>query len=157
MDKKKVKRNKKMNNTINDNQLSFAAVPYTPKIRFLASLSDGRTVIQDNRPNQRHAWARLAEWIKDNPSITITGLRLQAPNGIDIKMPPNQKGYFFGNKRYAIWRGPQHEYLGLGYYDGQKVNVAWHRQPKFDHSFTEDRRTVANAGFFLIQNFDGDT
>jgi hypothetical protein len=140
-----------MDNTINDNKLSFAVVPYTPKIRFLASLSNGRTVIQDNRPNQRHAWARLAEWIKDNPSIAITELRLQAPNGVNITMPPNQKGYFFGRKRYAIWNGAQHEYLGIGYYDGQKVNVAWYRQPSFDHSFTEDR-TVSNSGFFLIRN-----
>lgn len=140
-----------MSNTFNDNQLSFVKVPYTPKIRFLASLSDGRTVIQDNRPHQRHAWARLAEWLSSNPGIAITELRFQAPNMKDIIMPPNQKGYFFGQKQHAVWGGPQYNHIGIGYYDGQKVNVVWYRQPRFDNAFTEER-TVANAGFFLIQN-----
>ena len=139
-----------MSNTVHDNLLSFVVVPYTPKIRFLASLSDGRTVIQDNRPNQRHAWARLAQWLKENPSVSITGVRLQAPNRIDVKMPPDQKGYFFGQKQHAAWGGPQYNYLGIGYYDGKMVNVAWYRQAKFDHSFTEER-TLESAGFFVIQ------
>jgi len=140
-----------MSETVNDELISLKAVPYTPKIKFLASLSDGRTVIQDNRPGQRHAWARLAEWLKVNPGITVTGLRLQGPRGIDVKMPPAQKGYFFGQKQHAVWGGPQYNYLGVGYYDGQMVNVAWYRQRKFDHSFTEER-TVESAGFFLIQS-----
>lgn len=140
-----------MSNTVNDSTLAFKRMPATPPTRFIASLSDGRTVIQDNRPKQRHAWARLAEWLKNNPSISISGIRLQGPNGVDIKMPADRQGYFFGQKQHAVWGGPQSNYVGIGYYDGQKINVAWHRQPKFDHAFTEER-TVANAGFFLIQN-----
>lgn len=137
--------------TINNDMLSFGVVPSTPVIRFVASLSDGRTVIQDDRPDQRHAWARLAEWLKKNPELSISNMRLQGPNGVDLKMPPNQKGYFFGYKQHAVWGGAQNNYVGIGYYDGQKINVAWYRQPKFDHSFTEER-TVAKCGFFLICN-----
>lgn len=137
--------------TINDKELAFCATPYTPKIRFLASLSDGRTVIQDERANERHAWARLTNWLKCNPTIKITELRLQAPNGVNIAMPCNKPGYFFGQKRHSVWRGPQSNYLGIGYYDGDKVLVVWHKQPNFDHAFTEER-TVENAGFFLIRN-----
>lgn len=137
--------------TVNDNILAFGVVAETPDIRLIVSLSDGRTVIEDNRSNDRHVWARLAIWMKDNPTISISGIRLQGPNGIDLKMPPNQSGYFFGKKQHAVWGGPQHNYKGIGYYDGQKINVAWYRQPKFDHSFTEER-TIANAGFFLIRN-----
>lgn len=140
-----------MGETVNDGTLSFEATKYTPKIKLLVSLSDGRTVIQDNRSKERHTWARLAKWLEDNPSITITGVRLQGPRGIDITMPPNQDGYFFGQKQHAIWGGPQYHYLGIGYYDGQKVNVAWYRQRKFDHSFTEER-SVESAGFFLIKS-----
>lgn len=140
-----------MNETINDSILAFSVTDKTPVVRFLASLSDGRTVIQDDRSTHRHAWARLAEWLKSNPDISITGIRLQGPNSVDIKMPASQSGYFFGQKQHAVWGGPQLNYIGVGYYDGQKINVAWYRQPKFDHSFTEER-TVANAGFFLIQN-----
>jgi hypothetical protein len=146
-----IKRNKIMNETINDLTLAFNVTKQTPAARFLASLSDGRTVIQDNRPNERHAWARLSEWLKNNPDVSITSVRLQGPNGVDIKMPPDQKGYFFGRKQQAVWGGPQYDYLGIGYYDGQVVNIAWYKQPNFDHSTTEER-TVAKAGFFLIQN-----
>lgn len=145
------RRNLKMSVTVDDKALSFAVVPHTPKIRFIASLSDGRTVIQDNRPKQSHSWARLASWLKVNLDIKITGIRLQGPNGVDIKMPPSQNGYFFGQKQHAIWGGSQYNYIGIGYYDGQKINVSWYKQPLFDHSFTEER-TVGNAGFFLIQN-----
>lgn len=140
-----------MGDTINDKTIAFGVTDRTPVIKFLASLSDGRTVIEDVRPNERHAWTRLSDWIKNNKDVYITEVRLQGPNGVDIKMPPNQKGYFFGQKQTAVWGGSQSNYIGIGYYDGYKVNVSWYRQPKFDHSFSEDR-TVVNAGFFLIQN-----
>lgn len=140
-----------MGDTINDYMIAFGTTPMTPRIRFVASLSDGRTVIQDTRPDQRHAWARLAEWLKANPDISISGIRLQGKNGIDVKMPPNQSGYFFGQKQHAVWGGTQSQYIGIGYYDGQKINVTWYRKPRFDHSFTEER-TVVSAGFFLIKN-----
>ncbi|KKN91282.1 hypothetical protein LCGC14_0221500 [marine sediment metagenome] len=135
----------------NDSNLAFGVTSTTPEVRFIASLSDGRTVIQDDRPGKEHAWIRLSKWIKANSNISISNLRLQGLKGKDIKMPPNQKGYFLGKKQNATWGGSQSNYLGIGYYDGQIVNVVWHRQPKFDHSFTENR-TVANAGFFLIKN-----
>lgn len=147
------RKDNKMSETINDSTLAFSVTNLTPSIKFLASLSDGRTVIQDNRtgPEQKHAWARLAEWIKNNTSISITEVRLQGPKNIDIKMPPNQKGYFFGKKCFSVWGGPQRNYVGVGYYDGQQVNISWHKEPLFDSSFSEER-TAEKAGFFLIKN-----
>lgn len=139
-----------MSQTVNDSSLAFNTTDHTPIVKFLASLSDGRTVIQDDLPSGRHAWARLAEWVKANPGVVITGMRLQGPNGVDVKMPPNQDGYFFGQKQVAVWGGAQSNYIGVGYYDGHIVNIAWYKQPNFDNSFTEDR-TAAKAGFFLIQ------
>ena len=141
----------KMIETINDQKISFVADKATPQVRFLASLSDGRTVIQDDRQGERHAWSRLAEWLKENTTITITGLRMQGPNGVDVNMPSNQRGYFFGNKQMGVWGGSQQGYCGIGYYDGQMVNVSWHRQPNFDNTVAEER-TVAKAGFMLIKN-----
>jgi len=137
--------------SINDETLAFNVSDDTPDVKFVVSLSDGRTVIQDNRQNTKHPWTRLAEWLSANPEITISNIRLHGPDGVDIKMPANQKGYFFGQKQYAVWGGAQATYVGIGYYDGEIINVSWYRQPKFDHSFTEDR-TVQNAGFFLIEN-----
>jgi len=142
-----------MNETINDHTLAFNITNETPKIRFLASLSDGRTVIQDDRPKQQHAWIRLSKWIKSNPQISITGIRLQGPTNINFTMPSNQKGYFWGQKQHAVWQGPQYNYTGIGYYDGQKVNICWYKQPRFDHAFTEER-TAKRAGFFLIENLN---
>ncbi len=140
-----------MNKTMNDSALAFDVTPKTPKTRFLASLSDGRTVIQDDRKNQKSAWLRLAEWLKQNSDISITGIRLQGLKGIDKAMPANQRGYFFGNKHFAVYGGTQGNYIGIGYYDGQKVNIVWYKQPNFDHTETEER-TAGKAGFFLIQN-----
>ncbi len=137
--------------TVNDDSLAFEVNSNTPAIRFLASLSDGRTVIQDDRVDTRHAWSRLSEWMKNNPDISITGLRIQGPGGIAITMPANQSGYFLGYKQSAVWTGPQANYAGIGYYDGQTVVVSWYRQPKFDNAQSEER-TTGNAGFFLISN-----
>ena len=140
-----------MGDTMNDSTLAFGVTDQTPVVKFIASLSDGRTVIQDDRPKQKHAQTRLSEWLKVNKDINITGVRLQGPNGIDIKMPPNQTGYFFGHKTQAVWGGPQSNLIGIGYYDGQKILISWYKQPKFDQSLTEER-SAAKAGFFLIEN-----
>jgi len=137
--------------SINDDMIAFNVRSDTPDIKFVVSLSDGRTVIQDKRSNATHAWFRLAEWLKANPEISMSNMRMHAPNGIDIKMPPNQKGYFFGQRQHAVWGGSQATYAGIGYYDGEIINVSWYRLPKFDHCFTEDRK-VEDAGFFFIKN-----
>lgn len=139
------------NNTINDCTLAFSVNKNTPITKFLASLSDGRTVIQDDIPGHGNAWIRLSEWLKINPQIKITGLRLQGPNGIEIKTPANQNGYFFGYQQKGSWGGPQYNYIGIGYYDGNRVNIMWYRQPNFDCVIPE-QRTLQKAGFLLIRN-----
>jgi len=135
---------------MNENLVEFQVVASTPKTRFLASLSDGRTVIQDERPNAKNAWIRLKKFIETNPGLSITGLRLQGPGGREYPMPPNQKGYFFGKKARKTFPGGQATYVGVGYYDGNVVTIQWHRE-NFSDSFTEDR-TRQKAGFFLIEN-----
>lgn len=136
--------------TLKDELLSFNATKETPKTRFLVSLSDGRTVIQDDRVGQRHAWIRLREWLQANHDVHITGLRLQGARNFMIDMPSNCGGYFFGNKIHAVWGGRRSEYVGVGYLDKDTVRVAWYRVPNFDHSFSESR-TVPEAGFLLIE------
>lgn len=140
-----------MSETVSDSSIAFGVTKLTPQVRFLASLSDGRTVIQDNRPKIPHAWSRLNDWLKKNPGISITNLRLQGPKNVDISMPQNQKGYFLGHKHCGVWGGSQSNYIGIGYFDGETVNIVWHRQPLFDDSMAEER-DIAGAGFFLIQN-----
>jgi hypothetical protein len=133
--------------------LSFGINQNTPPIRFLASLSDGRTVIQDNKPGEPAAWKRLAKFILANPEIKITCVRLQGPNGKDIAMPSGQKGYFFGNKYQKVFPGGQALYVGIGFYDGNKIAVQWHKVPLFDQSHSEERPRE-KGGFSLIENVD---
>jgi hypothetical protein len=49
--------------------VAFNVTPDTPPVRWLASLSDGRTVIQDDRPNTPAAWHRLREFLAANPGL----------------------------------------------------------------------------------------
>lgn len=131
--------------------VAFAVNENTPKIRFLASLSDGRTVIQDDVTGERHAWIRLSRFLKENPTLKITGLKLQRPKGPEIIMPANQAGYFIGKKQRKIFPGGEVEYLGIGYYDGSIVSCSFYKMPNFDEQITEDK-SKRNAGFMLITN-----
>ena len=131
--------------------VAFSVNEHTPDVRFLASLSTGETVVQDSPPGDRNAWIRLQEYLKDNPGVTITGLRLQHPARDEVVMPSSQQGYFFGNKLFKVFQGGQSDYVGVGYFDGQKVVISWYRMPHFDHCRTEER-SEAKAGFFLIKN-----
>lgn len=131
--------------------VAFEVNVNTPDVRFLASLSDGRTVVEDVVEGERHAWIRLSRFMKENPTLSITGLKLQRPNGPEIIMPSNQEGYFIGKKQRKVFPGGEAEYLGIGFYDGSVVSCSFHKLPNFDHQITEDK-TKAKAGFMLITN-----
>ena len=131
--------------------VAFNVTPDTPPVRWLASLSDGRTVIQDDRPNAPAAWHRLREFLVANPGLAITGLRLQGVKGKELTVLSHQPGYFFGFKGQAIVGGPQQHYVGIGYYDGNSVIINWLALPHFNHQFSE-QRSKERAGFMLIEN-----
>ena len=132
-------------------ELPFTVTAETPDVRFLASLSDGRTVIQGGGTGNAHTWSLLAKFLQENPDIKITCLRLQAPGKDEIVMPSNQAGYYFGRKHIRVFQGGSANYIGIGYYDGNKVMMQWHRTPLFDHCIVEEVDPVV-AGFFLIKN-----
>ncbi len=132
---------------------AFNVTPDTPDVRFLASLSDGTTAIQQNGTGRKSGWVNLKQYLKDNPGLKITGLRLQTKGRPEIVMPSNQKGYFFGNKSKRVFPGGQAQYVGIGYYDGTIVTAKWYRAPFYD-AFEVEERSKADAGFFLIENPD---
>lgn len=132
-------------------QIAFEVNENTPDIRFLASLSDGRTVVEDVVAGERHAWIRLSGFLKENTALSITGLKLQRPNGPEIIMPSNQQGYYMGKKARKVFPGGESEYVGIGFYDGTVVSCSFHKLPNFDHQITEDK-SKAKAGFMLIEN-----
>jgi hypothetical protein len=132
--------------------VAFEVNGNTPNVRFLASLSNGDTVVEDAPAGERHAWVRLQKWLAANDGVTITGLRLQnATTGQETVLPSNQCGYFVGKKVRKVFPGGQREYYGVGYYDGDEVVVRYHRMPGMDEVFTESK-TKAKAGFMLICN-----
>ncbi len=135
--------------------VAFGVNQYTPSIRFLASLSDGRTVIQDDIPGQPHAWHRLKQFIQSNPEIQITMLRLQQilPDGTcrEWSTPPKQNGYVYGFKGQAVHGGGQSHAVGLGYYDGNSCLINWIILPEMRQSHYE-QQTKEQCGFKLISN-----
>lgn len=130
--------------------VAFNVTPQTPEVRFLASLSDGRTMIQDDRPGELHAWHRLAEFLRANPGIKITCLRLQAP-GREVVTPANQPGYVLGMKGTLANMQVENHYLGIGYFDGQAAVINWLRVPDLAAGHVE-QKTREQCGFFLIEN-----
>lgn len=133
--------------------VKFEVTKQTPKIRFLASLSDGRTVIEDKVPGKENAWFRLQKYLQQNPHIKITGLRLQdVKRNTIVNMPSNQRGYFLSKKQIKVFPGGSEvKFMGLGYYDGNMVTVRWLKQPGLQKSNCETK-TKAQAGSFLIVN-----
>lgn len=139
------------------NNVAFEVNQYTPRIRFLASLSDGRTIIQDDIPGELPAWRRLKDFITET-KLKITCLRLQSPNIhkpgdiIEVVMPANQMGYCFGKKRQAVFpMGGQAEFIGIGFYNGETANLQWFNVNNFNDRHS-DTRSKEKAGFFLILN-----
>jgi len=62
-----------------------------PKDRWIASLSNGETIFEDELINEVSSWERLARYVKGN-KLAITNLRLQVA-GTEISLPPKQEGY----------------------------------------------------------------
>lgn len=135
-----------------EGRVAFSVTEQTPAVRFLASLSDGRTIIEDTRPGQPHAWHRLKDYLKENNDLSITCLRLQGPGGAERVMPANQKGYVFGYYGGAIPNGPVQVYqIAVGYYDGATCMVHWVAGPQLQDQRVQ-RQTAEECGFKLIVN-----
>ncbi len=125
----------------------------TPQIRWMASLSNGETVYEDDRKDlEEPAWERLKEYVKEE-NVSITNLRLQ--RGADIiQVPANQPGYVCGKRIQAV--APPSpltfHWKCVGWLDDDNVcHITWARIPEFMQRETE-QRTPEKAGFFLIRN-----
>lgn len=137
--------------------VAFNVTEQTPPIRFLASLSDGTTVIEDERPGVEHAWFRLKKYIEAN-NLKITCLRLQAvfPDVLGSRMfeattASNQLGYVYGKRVAVNDSGGQGHQLGIGHFDGNTALVQWFFVPMMVGPFPE-RQDKKACGFKLIEN-----
>jgi hypothetical protein len=64
-----------------------------PETRWVASLSNGETIYENNFKDEVPAWERLGRYCNDN-DVSITNLRLQiAGHKEEVKLPSGQQGY----------------------------------------------------------------
>lgn len=109
--------------------LAFSASDaYVPANRWIASLSDGRTVFQDVTPHVTSAWRRLQQFVNQE-GVTLTGLRLQA-FGQDVTMLPWHKvdGYWQVSRQQAAVGSEKNIQVlsrGVGYIKDGMIYITW--------------------------------
>jgi hypothetical protein len=97
---------------------------FVPNTRWIASLSNGETIFEDNRANLDSAWRRLSKYIKEK-DLKITQLRFQH-NGKTVTMPSHADGYFHLNK---VFEGPGNVggkfFRGIGVVNNNITTITW--------------------------------
>jgi hypothetical protein len=93
------------------------------RMRWLADLSDGRTVLQDDgRPGLEpyQAWLRLKEFCRQT-GISVVNLRLQFRSHIEAPLPDNAPAYFFSHKAGALMSSGEPTHTDLFYLIGYLI------------------------------------
>ncbi len=109
--------------------LAFSASDaYVPENRWIASLSDGRTVFQDVPPHVTSAWRRLQQFVNQE-GVTLTGLRLQA-FGQEVTTPPRHEvdGYWQVSRQQAAVGSEKNIQVlsrGVGYIKDGMIHITW--------------------------------
>ena len=109
--------------------VSFSVTENTPNLCFLVSLSDGSTIVEDERPGEKRPWQRVCEYVKSK-GLHITELRVHdRKKNITKTTPPNQSGYFYSGKCMAVFPpGISLDFVGLGYLESGKVHIVWRQK-----------------------------
>jgi len=88
-----------------------------PRDRWIASLSNGETIYENEIEGEERPWVRLARYVKDN-DLSITNLRLQVGSRT-VKLPAGQEGYI---QKSIAW-GFSNQFSGvskcIGYVQGK--------------------------------------
>lgn len=71
-----------------------------PRDRWIASLSNGETIYENNIKGEAPSWARLTMYVEDN-DLSITNLRLEVAGKI-VKLPAGQEGYIQKNVAWGF-------------------------------------------------------
>jgi len=102
--------------------------------RWIASLSDGTTVFEDNTPGQKSAWLRLTEYV-DLHKLKVTNLRLEAYGRSVVLIPykddegnPQVNGYWHSKQVNALLHSSgitESQCRGVGILKGKEIWVNW--------------------------------
>ncbi len=111
--------------------LAFSSTdPFVPqKERWIASLSNGRTVFMDIVHGQSSAWVRLRDYLK-RESVSITQLRLEA-FGRHVTSVAGSEGYWYCKRACRMMGGGPHDPRGtqvdwgIGYVNEGSVHIQW--------------------------------
>jgi hypothetical protein len=110
--------------------------------RWVATLSDGRRVFDDEgRPgvSPPQSWLRLAAFLKENPGLRLTGLRLQFRSHHEAPLPDGAEGYFFRKAAMASPGSPTAEFWLVGHLEGGVVKVSRWRVPELVREGGDER------------------
>lgn len=102
--------------------------------RWVASLSDGSTVFEDQTPQERSAWLRLVDYVELH-SLKVTNLRLEAYGRVVNLIPyrdgdgnPQHNGYFHSKRISALLSSGGVRELqsrGVGILKNKEIWVTW--------------------------------
>src|SRR5688500_10269504 len=91
---------------MNNDFVSLVTDEHVPDLRWVAVLSNGETVYQDDdRPGIKpeSAWIRLGNYV-NNRGLHIVALSFQFRSHV-ISLPENADGYYFAKGALAFWGG----------------------------------------------------
>lgn len=111
-------------------KLSRQVNEYVPKVRWIASLSNGETIFEDFLPNEEAAWKRLGDYVRLN-GLAITKVRVQI-NELDVDLPSHQEGYI-QKKKISSMGANMSRSICIGYVDSGRGIL---------HQLGEDRSSV---------------
>jgi len=96
-----------------DYKLSRKVDASVPRNRWVASLSNGETIYENEIEGEPPAWARLARYVEDK-NLSITNLRLQIAN-TEVKLPAGRQGYIQKKVAWLLSNGVHGVRKCIGY------------------------------------------
>lgn len=118
------------------------------KSRWEVTLSDGRTVYQDDERHGRPSWLNLRDYLKLYPLLNITKMYYGFRDNI-VVLPDYADGYFFRYSIIASWgEWEKHSFI-CGTLMGDTLTVQKHELPEMQF-LGEEIRDIESAGESLI-------
>ena len=99
-----------------------ASDEHVPEGRWIASLSNGETIYEDEHPHECSCWERLGSYCKTN-SLIITQMRWQYKHMEHISKP-NAQGYCLVKKIRSYGTQASNQYFcGIGYIHNEQAHI----------------------------------
>ena len=110
---------------------------HVPLGHWIASLSNGETIYEDECPDECRCWVRLHDYCKEN-NLKITQMRWQYQHRTHVSKA-NADGYVLSRKMrsYGTVSSSQ-DFCGIGYINGDMVYITF--VSVGGHSFREERK-----------------